>query len=143
MTRFAIINAQNKVENIAEADEAFAATQGWIAADNTVRIGDMYLNGSFIRVLSDEQNKTVSPVRFKLLFTQDERIAIKAARVDDTKLDDFYTLLDDPRLTIVDLALPATQVAVTYALNKVASTLNYTAQQVTDRLNEIVSGVMK
>lgn len=58
--------------------------------------------------------KTVSPVEFKLLFTSPERIAIKAARATDPVIDDFYSLLDDPRLTGVNLGLQSTQDAVGY-----------------------------
>lgn len=47
----------------------------------------------------------VSPVQFKLLFTSKERIAIATARKTDPVLEDVYSILDDPRLTEVDLAL--------------------------------------
>ena len=47
----------------------------------------------------------VSPVEFKLLFTSPERIVIKAARATDPVLADAYEILEDPRLTEVDLAL--------------------------------------
>jgi len=58
--------------------------------------------------------KIVSPVEFKLLFTSPERIAIKAARATDPVIDDFYDLLDDPRLSGVNLSLQSTQDAVGY-----------------------------
>ncbi|WP_313073368.1 hypothetical protein [Melaminivora sp.] len=54
----------------------------------------------------------VSPVEFKLLFTLAERIAIKAARTEDEAIDDFFALVDDPRLNFVDLALQSTQEAL-------------------------------
>lgn len=47
----------------------------------------------------------VSPVQFKLLFTSLERIAIKAACSTDAVLSDAYDLLNDLRLTHVDLSL--------------------------------------
>jgi len=56
----------------------------------------------------------VSPVQFKLLFTSQERVAIKAARTTDAILDDFYDIIDDPRLTEVDLALQSVQNALDY-----------------------------
>jgi hypothetical protein len=56
----------------------------------------------------------VSPVEFKLLFTPQERVAIKAARATDPILDDFYDIVEDPRLTHVDLGLASTQAALDY-----------------------------
>jgi hypothetical protein len=56
----------------------------------------------------------VSPVEFKLLFTPQERVAIKAARANDPILDDFYDIVEDPRLTHVDLGLASTQAALDY-----------------------------
>ena len=70
-------------------------------------------------------------------------MALKTARVDDIKLDDFYSLLDDPRLTTVDLFLPSTQTAINYCLNKVKTALNYDDAKVKARYNEIINGVMK
>lgn len=56
----------------------------------------------------------VSPVEFKLLFTSPERIAIKAERATDPVIDDFFDIVDDPRLTFVDLGLQSTQDALAY-----------------------------
>lgn len=56
----------------------------------------------------------VSPVQFKLLFTPPERVAIQAARGEDAILDDFYTILDDPRLTHVDFAIQGNRNAIAY-----------------------------
>lgn len=66
----------------------------------------------------------VSPPTFKLLFAPAERIAIRAARayagaepeprgLKDV-LDDWFEIVDDPRLTVVDLALPATIAGVQF-----------------------------
>lgn len=56
----------------------------------------------------------VSPIEFKLLFTAQERVAIKAARQTDPIIDDFYDIVEDPRLTHVNLSLQSTQDAVGY-----------------------------
>lgn len=56
----------------------------------------------------------VSPVEFKLLFTSAERIAIKAARATDPVVDDFMDIVDDPRLTFVNLGLQSTIDAINY-----------------------------
>lgn len=56
----------------------------------------------------------VSPVEFLLLFTPQERVAIRAARPNDPVLDDFFDIVEDPRLTFVNLALPSVQGALYY-----------------------------
>ena len=56
----------------------------------------------------------VSPIEFKLLFTSQERVAIKASRATDPAIDDFYDIVEDPRLTFVDLGLNSTQQALQY-----------------------------
>ena len=60
----------------------------------------------------------VSPVEFKLLFTPQERVAIKAARASDPVIDDFFSIIEDPRLTHVDLGLQSTQDALGYLETK-------------------------
>ncbi len=57
----------------------------------------------------------LSPVEFKMAFTISERMAIADARADITAegrqtkqiLDLWYEVIDDPRLTYVDLGLPS------------------------------------
>lgn len=56
----------------------------------------------------------VSPVEFKMLFTAQERIAIRAARASDPVIDDFFDILEDPRLTEVNLALASNQQGLGY-----------------------------
>lgn len=60
----------------------------------------------------------VSPVEFKLLFTPQERVAIKQARAVDPVIDDFYDIVEDHRLTHVDLGLQSTQAALDYLTMK-------------------------
>lgn len=60
----------------------------------------------------------VSPVEFKLLLTAQERVAIKAARATDVVIDDFFDIVDDPRLTFVDLGLQSTQDALSYLVQQ-------------------------
>ncbi len=60
----------------------------------------------------------VSPVEFKLLFTALERVAIKAARGNDPVIDDFFSIIEDPRLTHVNLGLQSTQDALAYLESK-------------------------
>jgi hypothetical protein len=56
----------------------------------------------------------VSPVQFKLLFTSTERVAIRAARTSDPEIEDFFSIIEDPRLTEVDLGLSSTIEALDY-----------------------------
>lgn len=56
--------------------------------------------------------KAVSPVEFKLLFTAPERIAIKTSV--DPVIQDFFEIVNDPRLTHVNLSLQSTQDALGY-----------------------------
>ena len=60
------------------------------------------------------ESPKVSPVEFKLLFTSGERVAIKAARATDPVIDDVYDIVEDPRLTHVDLGLQSTKDALSY-----------------------------
>lgn len=76
--------------------------------------------------------KKVSPVEFKLLFTSQERVAINAARAADPVIDDFFDIVDDPRLTHVDLGLQSTQDALSYLVAKSLLT--------EDRKSEILRG---
>lgn len=63
-----------------------------------------------------ESAPKVSPVEFRLLFTAAERVAITAARTSDPVIDDFYTIVEDPRLTHVDLGLQSTRDAIDYLI---------------------------
>lgn len=78
---------------------------------------------------------TVTPVEFKLLFTSHERVAIKAARATDPVIDDFYDIVEDPRLTFVDLGLQSTQDALSYMVAQGLLT--------EDRRSEILTGILQ
>lgn len=56
----------------------------------------------------------VTPLEFKMLFTSQERIAIKALKLTDPIVEDAYELLDDPRLTVVDLGLKSNKDLIAY-----------------------------
>ena len=60
----------------------------------------------------------VSPVEFKLLFTLEERIALRTARATDVVLQDFFDIAEDARLTSVELTLPSTIAALDYMVSK-------------------------
>ncbi|WP_067096771.1 hypothetical protein [Marinomonas atlantica] len=80
----------------------------------------------------------ISPVDFKFLFTLTERVKIKELRATDLALDDFYSMLDDPRLTVIDLSNSRMIEGVNYAVNALA-----VAEVVADpeqRISEILGG---
>lgn len=54
----------------------------------------------------------LSPVEFKLLFTAGERVAIKKST--DEIVQDFFSIVEDPRLTHVDMGLQSTKEAIAY-----------------------------
>ena len=64
------------------------------------------------------ESPKVFPVEFKLLFTAGERVTIKAARASDPVIDDFLSIIEDPRLTHVNLGLQSTQDAFGYLETK-------------------------
>jgi hypothetical protein len=67
--------------------------------------------------LPDEAPR-LSPIQFKLLFTPAERVAMDAAKGTDPVLKDFFSIVDDPRLTYVDLGLDSTKQAIQYLVDK-------------------------
>jgi len=77
----------------------------------------------------------VSPVEFKLLFTPQERVAMKGARKTDPVMDDFFDVVDDPRLTFVDLGLQSTKDAIAY--------LEFKTFITSERAAEILTGTLK
>lgn len=59
----------------------------------------------------------ITPVQFKMLFTSAERIAIKAAKTTDPVLEDAFEILEDPRLTEVDLGINSNQDLLLYMVS--------------------------
>lgn len=70
-----------------------------------------FLNGAWV---SDEGNLKPTPPEFLLLLTLQERVAIRAARATDLVVDDLLQMVEDPRLTFVELTNPSVVEAVTY-----------------------------
>lgn len=62
---------------------------------------------------------TVGVIHFKMMFTSEERVKSKALRSQDEALDDFWSLVEDPRTDVVDLSLPSVQGAIEYTLGVV------------------------
>lgn len=79
----------------------------------------------------------VTPPQFKILILQ-WLGQIYAATVNDVEIDTFVKIIDDPRLTEVDLALNSVQTGLKYALQKIG----LTDQQITDAMAKVLSGVL-
>jgi len=77
----------------------------------------------------------VSAVEFMLLFTSPERVSLKALRPADPVLDDFFDLLEDPRLTEVNLNLQSTVNALDYMIS--------IGELTAERKEEILTGEIK
>lgn len=93
---------------VAEADSIRYDEEkmGWVAGDT------VFTDPQKALMLSNDIK--VSPVEFKLLFTAQERVAIKTARATDPVIDDFFSIIEDPRLTHVNLGLQSTGAALAY-----------------------------
>lgn len=59
----------------------------------------------------------ISPIEFKILFTVSERLAINPLKQSDEIIKDWFEILDDTRLTTVDLGLKSTQEALDYLVS--------------------------
>jgi hypothetical protein len=86
--------------------------------------GDGWVNGELVKPepvasapLPPATPPKVSPVQFMLLLTSAERVAIKAARATDPVIDDWLDIIEDPRLTEVDLGLASTDQALDYLVS--------------------------
>jgi hypothetical protein len=108
--------------------------------------GDAWVDGALVKrpaapetapesISHQAQRSTVSPVEFKLLFTPQERVAIKSARASDPVIEDFMEIVEDPRLTYVDLNLRSTQDALGYLVAKGILT--------EDRKAQIIEGTLQ
>lgn len=76
----------------------------------------------------------VTPVEFKMLFASAERIAIKEARTTDPVIDDYFDIVEDPRLQAVDLGLHSVQEGIHYL-----QTIGILTE---DRVSQILAGTI-
>lgn len=82
----------------------------------------------------------VSPIQFKLLWASPERLTLKAARASDPVLDDFFDIIEDPRLTHIDLGLTSTQQGIDYCMSKLVAANVLQSADVPARREQILSG---
>lgn len=81
--------------------------------------------------------REVDQITFKLLFTSSERIAAKALRASDPAIDDFWTILDDPRTRSVDMRIPSIQAIIEHTLTAC------NVDNVAERKAQILQGIIQ
>ncbi len=144
MTNFArIINAVAVDISSAPAEHFHPSIAAdFVAVPDTVQPGWRLVDGAWIAPEPAEAaqpievgNLTPTPPEFLLLFTFAERVAIRATRSTDPAIDDLLMMVEDPRLTMVDLRLQSTRDAIGYLA----------AQGLigAERVEQILAGVMQ
>lgn len=88
----------------------------------------------------EPQRPKVGPTEFKLLWSIQERLKLKELRPNDPIIDDFFEIIEDPRLTEVNLGLASTADSVNYCLSQLVSAGVITEADVPVRQDEILSG---
>lgn len=108
-----------RVIEVIDADVAagfYPVHRSGIAVGDVLTDDDLAVIG-VERVNAPPKPPQVGPVEFKLLFTSAERVALKQARATDPVLDDFFELVEDPRLQTVNLGLPSVAGALQYMVS--------------------------
>lgn len=82
-------------------------------------------------------NRTPTPPEFLLLLTLQERVAIRAAGATDVVIEDLLRMLDDPRVTFIDLTNPSVIEAINYLTTTESPLLT------TERAAQILLGVFQ
>ncbi|MGE4402863.1 MAG: hypothetical protein AB7F61_14405 [Desulfobulbus sp.] len=90
--------------------------------------------------INDGSPICITPIEFKLLWTSAERIAARSIQETDSIIADFFDILDDARLTIVNLSLGSTQDGIDYLLSKLVDAGVIAAEDVPARRASILSG---
>lgn len=99
-----------------QTDEYVWNHEDWVFAPNVPRAPIQATAPELIT--APAESTKVSPVEFKLLFTPQERVAMKVARAADPVIEDFYDIVEDQRLTHVDLGLQSTKDALAYMVSQ-------------------------
>jgi hypothetical protein len=89
------------------------------------------------------QRPQVGPTTFKMLWSSPERLKLKELRPADPVIDDFFDIIEDPRLEYVDLALQSTQNGIDYCLQQLVAAGVIIETDLAARREEILSGAMK
>ena len=134
MTCFVRVD-QDRIVEVIDFDPAgiYGPAFKWHPCAPPARVGMRY--DALTRTAQAPDATQVSPVQFKLLFTPAERVAIQAARATDPVIEDFMAIVEDPRLTHVDLGLKSTREALAY--------LSAQGLITAERAQAILSGVLQ
>jgi hypothetical protein len=121
--------------------------EGVAPPDNSTYLQPIYTVGFTPRFvdgawLDQSRLPELSPPALKLRYTSPERVAMRAKRLTDPVLDDFFLLLDDPRLDSVDLNSKSVQDGIQYSLTVIGPQMTpvYTADIIAARLDAMLSG---
>lgn len=82
----------------------------------------------------------VSPLDFKMAWTSPERIKVNELKDADPVLADFWGIIEDPRLEVVDLSLKSVQDGVDYALDQLVTAGATLSEDKPARREQILSG---
>lgn len=82
----------------------------------------------------------ISPIAYKMLWTIQERIGLKTLRATDVVIDDLYELVEDSRMTTVDLNLQSVQDSIMYCLNALVTVGVIQQADVQTRYEQILTG---
>lgn len=148
MKYYVRVDADNKIiETLNYTPEGFSPEITWLECLNYPEQQMLYDPRTQTAATPEEIQATinrVSPVEFKLLFTSAERVAIKAIKTTDPVVADFLDIIEDPRLTYVDLSLKSTMDALDYFTNiKILSKPDTEHPGVPDRKAEILAKQFK
>lgn len=94
-----------------------AVQTGWVRVDGEWQVPETVQPEPEAPVVTAAA-PTVSPVEFMLLFTSPERVGLKQARNTDPVVDDFFDMIEDPRLTSIDLSKKSVRSALDYFVSK-------------------------
>lgn len=121
MTNYARIIDNTAVDVSSDPASSFhpSIAEQFVSVPDAVRVGwrksgNQWSAPEVVEPPPAQSDVSVSPVQFKMLFTSMERVAIKAARAGDPVIDDFFDLLDDPRLESVRLGMPSVRQMLEY-----------------------------
>lgn len=115
----------------------------FVNVPDIVEYGWRLINGEWVApevVIVPEvaiEPKEVDLITFKLLFTSAERVAAKALRASDPAIDDFWSILDDPRTRSVDMRIPSVQAIIEHTLTAC------NVENVAERKAQILQGIIQ
>ena len=82
----------------------------------------------------------LTPLDFKMCLTVQERLAAKELAASDPVLADFFFIIEDPRLTQVDLGLQSVRDAVAYLFGKLVEGGTVNEADKDTRIAQVQSG---